>query len=89
VLDWFSVNLSNFLQMVVMATTVIAVFFGMKSEVKVIRHDVHNIEKQLEHLSESLNRLGTILTQLAVQDARISMIERSIEDFRHGKGFVK
>jgi len=75
--------------MVVMATTVIAVFFGMKSEVKVIRHDVHNIEKQLEHLSESLNRLGTILTQLAVQDARISMIERSIEDFRHGKGFVK
>ena len=88
-LDWFSVNLSNFLQMVVMATTVIAVFFGMKSEVKVIRHDVHNIEKQLEHLSESLNRLGTILTQLAVQDARISMIERSIEDFRHGKGFVK
>ena len=45
-------------------------------------HDVRNIEKTLDHLSASLTQLNKILTQVAVQDTRINMIERSIEDLR-------
>lgn len=88
-LDWFGANFSNIITTIVMAVTVISVFFGMKSEVRIIRHDVRNIEKQLEHLSEALSSLGRILTQVAVQDSRLNMIEKNLDELRHGKGFVK
>ena len=86
--DWVGANFSNILTTVVMAVTVISVFFGMKSEVRIIRHDVRNIEKQLEHLSEALSKLGAILTQVAVQDNRLNMLEKAIDELRHGKGYI-
>lgn len=86
---WLEMNLGGLLQLIVMSVTVIAVFFGMKSEVRVLRHDVRSIEKTLEQLTESLKQLGSILTQIAVQDARLSMIERSVEELRHGQGYIK
>jgi len=90
-MDWtlnIGALLSTGLQVVVMAATVMAVFFGMRSEVRVLRHDVRHIEERLEHLSEAFSQLGTILTQVAVQDTRINMIEKNIDDLRHGRGFV-
>lgn len=89
ILDWLIVNLSAVLQIIVMASTVMAVFFGMRAEVRVLRHDVRHIEKTLDNLSESIGNLGKALTQIAVQDARIAMIEKDIDELRHGQGFVK
>jgi hypothetical protein len=34
-------------------------------------------------------QLGSILTQVAVQDTRINRIETDIVELRHGKGFVR
>lgn len=87
-MDW-SVNLGNILQIVVMAATVMWVFVGMRSEVRILRHDVRHIEDKLEHLSEAFSQLGTVLTQVAVQDTRLSMIEKNVDELRHGRGFVE
>lgn len=87
-MDW-TLNINTLIQMGVMIVTVAAFFFGMRGEVRVLRHDVRHIERRLEQLSESFNQLGNVLTQVAVQDTRLSMIEKAVDDLRHGKGFVK
>lgn len=86
-LGW-EINVGHILQILVMAATVIGVFYGMRGEVRVLRHDVRHIEKQLEHLSEAFSQLGNILTKVAVQDARLSMIEKHVDELKHGRGFV-
>lgn len=51
-----------------------------------------NIIKVMEHqkiFMESLKQLNTILTQIAVQDTRLNMIEKDIDELRHGQGFIK
>lgn len=88
-LEWLSNNGGVVLQAIVIIFTVTTVFFGMKGEIRILRHDVRSVEKTIENLSESLKQLGSILTQVAVQDSRLGMIERAIDELRHGNGYIK
>lgn len=87
-MDWIPF-IAPFLQVIVMASTVMAVFYGMRGEVRILRHDVAHIEKQLAHLSEAFSQIGTVLTQVAVQDTRLTMIEKHVDELKHGRGFIK
>lgn len=87
-IDW-TISVTAVMQALVLASTVIAVFYGMRNEVRVLRHDVRHVQEQVKQLSQSLSQLGTILTQVAVQDTRLSMIEKSVDELRHGQGYIK
>lgn len=86
--DW-TVSFSNIVQMIVMTATVASIFYAMRWEVRLLSHDVKAIEKRLESLAESFKQLGMILTQMAVQENRLNMIERSIENIKDGHGYAK
>lgn len=86
--DWIPL-VGPVLQVIIMSATVMAIFFGLRGEVRVLRHDVRHLESRFDQLAESFKQIGAVLTQVAVQDTRLSMIEKHIDEMRHGKGFVK
>lgn len=63
-------------------------YYGMKGQLKEQKYEIHLMKEQLHSMSESFKQLGAILTQVAVQDTRLSMLEKHIDEIRHGKGMI-
>lgn len=90
-----TVSVGNLLQMIVIVVGGLSVFFALRADVRVMRHDMNNLKERQEALSEAFKQLGDILKQVAVQDERlveqsrrIGAAERTIDELRHGKGFI-
>lgn len=79
--DW-TVSVGNVVGVVMWISTVIWMFAAMKADLKIVRNDI-------KYLQDAFSRLSAILTQVAVQDERITMIMKDVDDLRHGHGFVK
>lgn len=60
----------------------------MKGDINLVKHDIHYLQESQRALTEAFNQLGKILTQVAVQDQRINMMEKRIDELAHGKGIV-
>lgn len=87
-IDW-TVSVGNLLQIGAFVILGITMFLTMRGDINILRHDVQSLEKGQLILNEAFAQLGTILTQVAVQDNRLLMIEKSMDDLKHGQGFVK
>lgn len=85
-LDWGV--LLNILQVGSILGAWLWMFLSMRSELRIVRHDLVNLERAQQALNEAFKQLGTILTQVAVQDTRLGMIEKNIDELRHGRGFI-
>jgi hypothetical protein len=90
-----TVSVGNLLQMIVIVVGGLSVFFALRADVRVMRHDMNNLKERQESLSEAFKQLGDILRQVAVQDERlveqsrrIGAVEKTIDELRHGKGFI-
>lgn len=66
-----------------------SLYFGIKSQISSIRTDIDHIKENQRDLSESFKQLGSILTKVAVQDTRLNMIEKKLDELAHNKGFVQ
>lgn len=60
----------------------------MKNDIVLLQRDMEHVQEAQERGTEALTQLGKVLTSVAVQDTRITMIERRVDDLSHGKGFV-
>ncbi len=60
----------------------------IKSDVRVLKVQMDGMNENLKILNNSFDKLGSILTEVAVQDTRISRIEDDVKELKHGKGFV-
>lgn len=87
-MDWVFEHLNALAQIASVLAGIIGFFFWIRSEIQLLRNDVSQIKEHQRVLLENLKQLNTILTQIAVQDARINMIEKDIDELRHRKGFV-
>lgn len=87
-IDW-TVRVGDLLVIGGFITAIITLFSMQKSDIRVIRHDLKYVQEHLATLNESFTQLGQILTQVAVQDSRLGMMEKSIDELRHGQGFVR
>lgn len=87
-IDW-TVSVGNLIQIFSIIGAGLTMFFAMKSDLKVLRHNIKHIEQRQEAFNEAFRQLGTILTQVAVQDSRLSMMEKWIDELRHGRGLIK
>lgn len=86
--DW-TISFGNILTVVGILGTWAWMFMSMKAELRVQRHDMGNLKERLSQLNEAFTQLGKILTQVAVQDTRLSMMEKAIDEMRHGQGFIR
>ncbi len=42
----------------------------------------------IDDLKAEIKKLGDVLTKLAVQEQRLNMLDKHIDELRHGEGFV-
>lgn len=65
-----------------------AFIWSMKGDIKIVKNDIKYLQKSHEALTEAFSQLGKILTAVAVQDTRISMVEKKVDELAHGQGYV-
>lgn len=60
----------------------------MKNDISIVKRDIDYLQQSHKALTEAFNQLGKILTQVAVQDQRLNMLEKRVDELAHGKGLV-
>ena len=86
-IDW-SISLGNILTIVSVIGSVITLVYSMKNDISILKRDIDYLQDSHKALTEAFNQLGKILTQVAVQDQRLNMLEKRVDEIAHGKGFV-
>ena len=66
-----------------------AMFFGVKADVRVVKHDLHMLNDKVSIMGEAWIKMGDVLTKVAVQDERLNRVEEDMRELRHGDGFVR
>jgi len=54
-----------------------------------LKNDISYIKENQRTLGEAFKQLNSILTKVAVQDARLNMIDKKLDELSHGQGFIK
>lgn len=73
------------LQTIVTVGSIVGFIYSMKSEILSIRTDLSNLKDAQKTLNEAFTQFGRILTQVAVQDSRLNMFEKRLDELVHGK----
>lgn len=60
----------------------------IKSDVRILGVRLDSMNDNLKILNNSFEKLGNILTQVAVQDTRINAMNEDIRELKHGRGFI-
>ena len=84
----YTISLGNILTIVSVVGSVMAVILNMKGDISIVKHDIHYLQQSHKALTEAFAQLGKVLTQVAVQDQRINMLEKRVDELAHGKGLV-
>lgn len=83
----YTISIGNILTIVGVVGSTMALLYSMKGDIVVVKHDIHYLQESHRALTEAFTNLGKVLTQVAVQDNRINMMERRMEEFFHGEGY--
>lgn len=83
-----TISWGNILTIVSVLGSVSAFIWSLKSELGIVKRDIDYLQQSHKALTEAFNQLGKILTQVAVQDQRINMLEKRVDELSHGKGYV-
>jgi DNA repair ATPase RecN len=84
----FSISIGNIITIFTVVGSVMALMYSMKGDITIVKHDVHYLQQSHKALTEAFAQLGKVLTQVAVQDQRINMVEKRLDELAHGKGIV-
>lgn len=76
------------LQTIILGTTIYTFLYNMKNQLSLMKNDIEHLQQSQESLAEAFKQLGKVLTSVAVQDTRINMIEKRVDELAHGKGIV-
>lgn len=85
----YTVSIGNILTILAVVGSVMALFFSMKGDITIVKHDIHYLQQSHKTLTEVFSQLGKVLTQVAVQDQRMSMFEKRLDELAHGKGIIR
>ncbi len=88
IVEW-TITFGGIVNMVMFMGTAISLYYAHKNELAVIKIDLKHLHDAQRTLTEAFNQLGKILTQVAVQDSRIAMIEKKLDELSHGDGYVR
>jgi len=85
----YSISLGNILTILSVVGSVMAFIWTMKTDIIIIKSDVSYLQKSQAVLTEAFSQFGKVLTTIAVQDSRITMTEKKLDELSHGQGFVE
>jgi len=84
----YTITIGSILQTVVYTAAAVAFFYAMRTDINILKHDMRSLQENQRSMTEVVAQLGKVLTQVAVQDSRLVMLERHIDELRHGQGLV-
>ena len=84
----FTITLGNVLTIISVVGAVMTFIWTMRGDINIVKNDIRYLQESQKALTEAFSQLGKILTSVAVQDARISMIEKKMDELAHGRGYV-
>lgn len=84
----YTVSLGNILTIITVVGAVMTFIWNMKGDINIVKNDVRYLQESQKALTEAFSQLGKILTAVAVQDTRINMIEKKMDELAHGHGYV-
>jgi hypothetical protein len=87
VIDW-TISIGNIITMALAAIGAIGAFYALRTDIRILRHDLKNVQLRQDVLGETLNNVSATLTTVAVQDERITQLSKTVDEMRHGQGFV-
>lgn len=76
------------LQILITIVGLVGGFYAIKTDISVIKNNILHLQETQRTMTEAFSQLGKILTQVAVQDTRIAMIEKRVDELAHGKGHI-
>ncbi len=82
-------NLDTILKVIVITFGAFGFFWALRNDIVSLRGDIAHIKDNQKHLQEGFAQLNAILTKVAVQDVRLNMIDKKLDELSHGQGFVK
>lgn len=85
----YTVSISNLIEIAGIVGAFLTMFYTMRADIGLLRVSIQSLEEKQHMLHSAFERLSAILTQVAVQDTRISMVEKSVDELRHGEGYIK
>lgn len=88
-MNWVIENFDTIVKLSGFIAGGLAFFYALRSDISSLRGDINHIKENQKSLQEAFTQLGNILTKVAVQDTRLSMIEKKLDELSHGQGFVK
>jgi len=84
----YQISIGNIVTIFTVVASVMGLVYTMKGDITIVKHDIHYLQKSHEALTEAFAQLGKVLTQVAVQDQRINMVEKRLDELAHGDGMV-
>ncbi len=91
-----TITIGNIMEILAICGGGFLVVVRQGGDLRVIKTDMAHMKSTISTLTNAFDKLGTILTQVAVQDTRISGLEEDkrrleyrINEMAHGKGFVQ
>lgn len=87
VIDW-TISVGNLLQIAVFLVVGIGAFFALRTDIKILHNQVRIINDRQDDLATTTTNISNTLTTVAVQGERINQMSKTIDEMRHGQGFV-
>jgi hypothetical protein len=84
-----TITIGNIAEIVSIVGGGFLVVIRMGGDIRVMKTDMAHLKSTVSALTTAFDRLGAILTQVAVQDARLVALEKRIDELAHGRGFVQ
>lgn len=88
-MDFIIQNMDAIIKIVLITFGAFGFFYALRNDINSLKHDISSIRDSQRALNEAFTQLGSILTKVAVQDTRLNMLEKKIDELSHGLGFVK
>lgn len=92
----FTITVGNIIEIMTIAGGGLLVVLRMGGDLRNMKYDMTHMKSQVQTLSGAFDKLGTILTKVAVQDTRLTgleedkrRLERRLDEFAHGRGFIQ
>ena len=84
-----TITIGNILEILTIAGGGAVFFMGMGSDIRVVKSDMKHLKETVSTLSSAFDKLGSVLTQVAVQGERLNSMEKRMDELAHGRGFVQ
>lgn len=88
-MEFFAQNFDTIFKILTITAGALGFFILLRNDITSLRVDINHIKENQKSLAEAFTQLGNILTKVAVQDTRIQMMEKKIDELSHGQGFVR